>query len=280
MPKLTLSETELAYEVAGTGEPVLLIQGVGAAGSAWKPQVEGLSFGCRMASFDNRGLRNSNPCRGPIRIEAMAEDAAALMDALGWESAHVVGHSMGGVIAQELALNHRRRVRSLALLCTFSRGRDAARVTPWVLWMSLRTRVGTRRLRRNAFLDMLLPRAVLAKADRGVLAREYGDLLGRDLADSPPVLMKQVRALAGHDASGRLAELAGVPTLVLSGDQDPIAKPAYGRDLARRIPGATFELFTETSHGLPIHRAWQTNERLRLFWGSLPVGNGASGQGR
>lgn len=268
MHLLSLPETELAYEVVGPGNgpPVLMIQGVGAAGSAWGPQTEALARRFQLASFDNRGLRHSMPCRGPVSIEAMAGDAAALLDALGWASAHVVGHSMGGVIAQQLALDHPRRVRSLALLCTFSRGKDAARVTPWVLWMSLRTRLGTRRMRRTAFLEMLLPRTLLRQGDVEAAARRFGELLGRDLADSPPVLLKQVRALARHDISARLGELKGIPTLVLSGDQDPIAKPAYGRDLARRIPGAVFEVFVETSHGLPIQRDWQTNERLRTFW--------------
>ncbi len=268
MPKLTLPDTELDYAVAGrpSGIPVLLIQGVGAAGSAWTPQVKALAGRFCMATYDNRGLCGSVPCRGPVSIEVMAEDGLALMDALGWESAHVAGHSMGGVIAQQLALSRPARVRSLSLLCTFSRGRDAARLTPWVLWMSLRTRLGTRPMRRNAFLEMLLPGSELRNGDRAGYAARFGELLGRDLADSPPVLMKQVRALARHDASGRLGELAGIPTLVLSGDRDPIARTEYGRDLARRIPGAVFEVFTDTSHGLPIQRDWATNERLRSFW--------------
>ena len=115
----------LSYAVRGEGPPVLLIQGVGVHGSAWRPQVEALSARYRCLSFDNRGLGRSQPRGAALSVEQMAEDAQALMDAQGWDSAHVVGHSLGGLIAQHLALSARARVRSLSLLCTFSRGRDA-----------------------------------------------------------------------------------------------------------------------------------------------------------
>jgi pimeloyl-ACP methyl ester carboxylesterase len=172
---------------------------------------------------------------------------------------------MGGVIAQQLALDAPKRVRSLSLLCAFGRGKDAARLTPWVLWMTLRTRVGTRRMRRKAFLEMLWPAEVLAKADTDKLAAEVGELVGRDLAESPSVLMKQLRAMARHDASGRLKELAQIPTLVASGEHDPIALPRYGKMLADAIPGAMFEVMPGCSHGMTIQKAAEVSQRLRRF---------------
>jgi pimeloyl-ACP methyl ester carboxylesterase len=138
------------YELSGQGEPVLLIQGIGVAGSGWKLQTDDLSRHYQTLIFDNRGLGQSTPCTSAISIEAMAGDVAALMDQVGWTSAHIVGHSMGGVIAQEFALKYPKRARSLSLLCTFARGRDGARLTPWVLWVSLRTRLGPRAWRRRA----------------------------------------------------------------------------------------------------------------------------------
>ncbi|HEY6170092.1 MAG TPA: alpha/beta fold hydrolase, partial [Verrucomicrobiae bacterium] len=143
MSLLKQSDVELHYELAGSGPPVLMIQGVGVTGEGWRPQVNGLAGEFQTLIFDNRGIGRSIPCRGPVSIETMATDAQALMDAAGWESAHVVGHSMGGVIAQQLALDAPKRVRSLSLLCTFARGKDGARLTPWVLWMTLRTRIGS-----------------------------------------------------------------------------------------------------------------------------------------
>jgi pimeloyl-ACP methyl ester carboxylesterase len=106
---------------------------------------------------------------------------------------------MGGVIAQQLALDCPQRVRSLSLLCTFARGKDAARLTPWVLWMTLRTRIGTRPMRRRAFLEMICPRSALQTADVGALAARFSKLIGRDLADQPPILMKQLMAMGRHD---------------------------------------------------------------------------------
>src|SRR6185503_16008027 len=191
MSTLKRPDVDLHYALSGQGPPVLLIQGIGVVGGCWRPQVEALQGRFQTLLFDNRGIGKSTPCAGPISIEAMAEDARALMDAVGWESAHVIGHSMGGVIAQQLALDCPKRVRSLSLLCTFARGKDAARLTPWVLWMTLRTRIGTRRIRRRAFLEMLWPMNSLQTADTDALASRIAALIGRDLAQQTSILMKQ-----------------------------------------------------------------------------------------
>jgi pimeloyl-ACP methyl ester carboxylesterase len=269
MPTLRRTEAELYYELSGHGAPLLFIQGVGVAGEGWRPQVDALENDFRCLLFDNRGIGKSAPCHGPVTIEAMADDARALLDAAGWESAHVIGHSMGGVIAQQLALDCPKRVRSLSLLCTFSRGKDGARITPWVLWMTLRTRIGTRRMRRRAFLEMLWPAEALENAETGKLAERVAALVGRDLADQPPVLMKQVKALSRHDTSERLGELDGIPTFVVSAEHDPIALPRYGRMLAGAIPGAHFEVMPAASHGVTIHQADKVNQRLQQFLESV-----------
>jgi pimeloyl-ACP methyl ester carboxylesterase len=269
MPILKRPDVNLHYELSGQGPPVLFIQGVGVVGEAWRPQVDVLSKSFRTLIFDHRGIGQSSRCTGAITIETMAEDARALLDEVGWDAAHVVGHSMGGVIAQQLALDGAARVRSLSLLCTFARGRDGARLTPWVLWMTLRTRLGTRRMRRRAFLEMLWSPEALGAADTDELAAGLAKLIGRDLADQPSILMKQVRALSRHDVSCRLAELAKIPTFVLSAERDPIALPRYGRALAAAIPGARFEELPEASHGVTIQHAAEINDRLRAFFESV-----------
>src|SRR3954451_19071554 len=232
---LKRDDVGLNYEISGDGPGVLFIQGIGVEGGCWRPQAKALSSHYQTMYFDNRGIGKSLPCTGPISIETMAQDALALMDWAGWQSAHVVGHSMGGVIAQQLALAAPRRVRSLSLLCTFPRGKDAARLTPWVLWMTFRTRIGTRRMRRRAFLEMLWPADALRDADTDELAERLSALVGRDLSEQPPVLMKQLLAMGRHNALARLKDLSGIPTLVLSGEKDPIALPRYGRMLADAI---------------------------------------------
>jgi pimeloyl-ACP methyl ester carboxylesterase len=265
MPKLKREEVELHYEISGNGPPILFIQGIGVVGGCWRPQATALDAHYQTLFFDNRGIGKSLPCTGTISIETMAEDARALMDAVGWESAHVVGHSMGGVIAQQLALDTPQRVRSLSLLCTFARGKDAARLTPSVLWMTLRTRIGSRKMRRTAFLEMLWPADALRNADTDELAERVAQLVGRDLSEQPPVLMKQLMAMGRHDASARLKELSNIPTLVLSAEQDPIALPRFGKMLADAIPGAHFEVMPNSSHGMTIHKPDEVNHRLRNF---------------
>jgi pimeloyl-ACP methyl ester carboxylesterase len=266
MPFLKRDEVELYYELSGDGLPVLLIQGIGVTGEGWRPQVSGLPAEFQMLTFDNRGIGRSQPCRGPLSIETMAVDALTLMDAIGWKSAHLVGHSMGGVIAQQIALDCPERVRSLSLLCTFGRGKDAARPTPWVIWMSLRTRLGSRPMRRRAFLEMLFPQSYLKTVDQTELARKVGLIVGRDLSDNPSIMFKQVQALGRHNALSQLGKLGSIPTLVISGRHDPIAKPAYGRVLAAAIPGAVYEEWPDASHGLIIQQAEALNRRLKEFW--------------
>ena len=252
----------LAFQVDGSGPPVVLIQGVGVAGSGWTPQVDGLRARFRCLTFDNRGMGASQPAGTAITVGQMAEDALWLMTRLGWDSAHVVGHSLGGPVALEMALAQPRRVRSLSLLCTLARGRDATALTWRMLWLGLRSRIGPRRARRRAFLEMVMPPAALRAVDRDRLAAELAPLFGHDLADQPPIALKQLGALRAYDASDRLGGIRGIPTLVMSAAHDPIAPPRHGRALADAIPGARLVEFDDASHGLPIQHAERVNALL------------------
>ncbi len=258
----------MAYMVRGPASsqapvPVLMIQGVGLHGEGWRPQVDGLADCYTCCTFDNRGMGQSQPFTDILTVEQMAEDAWEVMDALGWESAHLVGHSLGGLIAQEMALRNRRRVRSLSLLCTFSRGRDATRLTPHMLWFGTRTRIGPRRWRRRAFLSLVMPPDALAKTDCEALAASLAPLFGHDLADQPPIVMKQLSAMNHYDATPRLGELAGIPTLVMAAAHDCIAPPRIGRAMAERIPGARYVQYDDASHGVTIQFADRINNLLR-----------------
>jgi pimeloyl-ACP methyl ester carboxylesterase len=198
----------------------------------------------------------------------MALDALAIMDAETIERFHVVGHSMGGLIAQEVALRAPARVKSLALLCTFARGKQAARLTADIVLIGLRTRIGTRAMRRSAFLELVMPPALLAEGDRARLAETLRPLFGRDLAEQPPIIMKQLRATAKYDASGRLGQLAPIPSLVVSAELDRIALPAFGRELAAAIPGARLVEIPGAGHGVPIHSPEKVNALLAEHFAS------------
>jgi len=251
-----------AYKCAGSGDAVVLIQGAGIHGDGWLPQTDELSASFRCLTFDNRGMGASQPSARRITVEQMAEDTLALMDETGFQTAHVVGHSLGGLVAQQIALTARDRVRSLALLCTSARGADATALTLQMLALGLRTRIGPRRMRARAFLEIIMPRQYLATQDLDSLAERMLPLFGHDLADSPPIVMAQLNALKRFDATPRLRELAGIPTLVLSAAHDIIFRPHHGRALADGIPGATYLEIPNAAHGVPIQEPQAVNDAL------------------
>jgi aminoacrylate hydrolase len=262
MPELATAGAAIHYTCTGSGPAVLLVQGVGAIGNTWKPQIDGLSSRHTVVAFDNRGIGRSRVVDGRLTIDDMAADALALMDALGLERVHVAGHSMGGVIAQALALRAPARIQSLAFLCTFARGQDGAAMTLPMLATALRMRIGTRAMRRNAFLGLIMPQRYLRQLDRAELAGQLQPLFGHDLAEQAPMAIKQLRAMSKYDASPRLGELAQIPTLVVSASDDRIAPPANGRAIAAAIPGAQYIELSDSGHGVTIHRADEINAIL------------------
>jgi pimeloyl-ACP methyl ester carboxylesterase len=135
-----------------------------------------------------------------------------------------------------------------------------------MLWLGLRTQLGTRRQRRHAFLELVMPPAELAGADRDMLAAELAQLFGHDLGVPPPVQSAQLRAMRAYDASRRLGELEGLPALVVNATHDPIAPPAVGRALADGIPGARYIEIPHASHGLPIQCAAEVNTLLETHF--------------
>ena len=211
---------------------------------------------------------------GQFTIEAMAADALAIMDAVGLDRVHVAGHSMGGVIAQALALAAPARVIEPGVSLHLCPGKDGSTITLPMLGTALRMRIGTRAQRRNAFLELIMPERYLQQVDRPRLAAELQPLFGHDLADQPPIVMKQLKAMSRFDAGARLNELATVPTLVVSAVEDRIAGRSTGRALATAIPGSRYVEIADAGHGLPIHRAAETNALLDEHWsraeGHLP----------
>jgi pimeloyl-ACP methyl ester carboxylesterase len=256
----------LSYFVEGDGPPVVLIQGIGIGGEGWRPQVDGLEARWRCMCFDNRGFGGSQPFAEAVTVELMARDVLALMDAEGWESAHLAGHSLGGLVALHVARTAPARVRSLALLCTFPSGRIPTRLSAWLVWIGLRMQLGSRRMRRHAFLEVVMPEDVLARANRDELAARLAPLFGHDLADPPPVVRPQLAAMRAYDATPFLNELTGIPTLVVSAAHDRIAPPSGGRTLAAGIAGARFVEIPGASHGVPIQLPEQVNELLHEHW--------------
>jgi pimeloyl-ACP methyl ester carboxylesterase len=256
---LAIDDVAIAYDVAGGGPPVLCIQGVGVAGGGWAPQVEALAARYRTITFDNRGVGATPRGAAPLSIERMAADAWAILDAEGIDRAHLVGHSMGGLIALAAALDAPSRVASLSLICTFADGAGPTRPTMRMIALGIPTRIGTRRMRRRAMQRMLFPDAWLRGVDRDALAERLNAIFGRDLGEAPPIVSEQLEIMGRCDLTRRLSELAAIPTLVVSGRHDPIAPPAFGRAIAAGIPQARYVEYDDASHALPIQRAEQLN---------------------
>jgi pimeloyl-ACP methyl ester carboxylesterase len=259
----------LSYSVEGDGPPVVLIQGIGVGGTGWRPQVDGLRASWRCMAFDNRGFGASQPLGDAVTVELMAGDVLALMDAEGWETAHLAAHSLGGLVALHVARTARARVRSLSLLCTFPSGRIPTRLSPWLVWIGLRMQLGSRRTRRHTFLEVVMPKDVLARGDRDELAARLAPLFGHDLADQPPVVRRQLAAMRAYDATPYLQELAGIPTLVVSAAHDRIAPPSGGRTLAAGIAGARFVELPDASHGAPLQLPERINGLLHEHWSAV-----------
>jgi 3-oxoadipate enol-lactonase len=237
----------LYYEVYGDGEPLLLIMGLGANHLSWAAQVPVYAREFRVIVFDNRGTGQSDFPEGvDCTIPLLADDAAALLDFLGVDAAHVYGVSMGGMIAQEMALRHPEKVRSLILGATWPGGPHAVAPKPEALQALIDQGAAVDRVVSPALLDVLFSPDYLAKHGSELLQNF------QRMADyprtSPEVYMAQLLAIERFDTYDRLPDIAA-PTLVLHGTDDPLLPVANARILAERIPGAKLVLFEGARHG-------------------------------
>ena len=245
MATVGVSWGELYYERAGAGEPLLAIQGMSGTHLAWGKPFRALlerSFDCVV--FDNRGVGRSGSVSGPFTIAEMATDARELLDALEIESAHVLGISMGGMIAQELALAVPDRVRSLTLGCTYCGGPGSQLMDPTDFQaLAAAMASGDREQVYRAGWEVNLSPDFRAEESR------YAEF--HEMASALPVAREtielQLQAIFGHDTSDRLPALTP-PTLVLHGTEDRVLPVANGRQIASLLPGSRLETFERTGH--------------------------------
>jgi 3-oxoadipate enol-lactonase len=232
------------YESVGSGPAVLLILGQGMSLETGWRTVEQLSSRFRVLAFDNRDVGGSDHSLVPYVVAQMAEDAVAVLDAAGEARAHVYGMSLGGMVAQELALRHRDRVGALVLGATTAGGPRAIPQDPQVL--TFFTRVGAMGPEEAAWAAV--PYSYGEHTRREHIDRIAADI-ARRLRHPPDVLayLHQVTAAALHSTQVRLGEIAA-PTLVVHGGQDKLQSPANARVLAKAIPGAELRMWPEAGH--------------------------------
>jgi 3-oxoadipate enol-lactonase len=240
MPYATTRSGRISYTISGPSEAVerpetlLLIMGLAGSGAMWFRLLPHLARRHRAIVFDNRGTGGSSAARMPQTMAGMAGDALAVLDAAEVEEAHVMGASMGGMIAQHLALEHRHRVSSLILACTTAGGRREPPNLRLVTAALLRPVVGGAHTFSLVAPTLYSPRSRVESPER---LREDMRIRASDRVRALTPVM-QMAAIAGHDTRSRLHELEGLPTLVLHGQDDRLVPPAHGRELASSIPGA------------------------------------------
>jgi len=243
MPYTHNAGVRLFWRESGSGEPLLLIMGLGYSSGMWHHVEPGLAAHYRVIVFDNRGIGRSEAPPGPHLIPQMAGDAVAVLDAAGVESAHVFGLSMGGFIAQELALVHPRRVRSLVLGATACGGAHAVRAKQEVQdTLVNRARLPVEQSIRVMFpyiYDVSTPPARI-EADMAKRLADYPD---------PQVYLGQLEGIRQWQGCERLHDLH-LPTLILHGENDELVPPGNARLLASHIAGSRLQLIPNASHVL------------------------------
>jgi pimeloyl-ACP methyl ester carboxylesterase len=236
--------TDLYWESTGEGEPVLLVMGLGMNATGWHRTIPVLAGRFRVIAFDNRGVGRSPRTPGPYTAAQLADDAVTVLDAAGEETAHVYGISLGGMIAQEIALRHPDRVRALVLGATTPGGAKAVQASPAVQAFT--------RLRAQ----MTAETAVWASVpiNYGPATRRHGaQRIAEDIEQrlrfpiEPEPYSAQLAAAVGHDAHDRLHEI-DKPTLVVHGDADVLVPPGNAPLIAGAIPGAELRTYEGAAH--------------------------------
>jgi pimeloyl-ACP methyl ester carboxylesterase len=261
VPKVSVNGLNLFYEIEGDGEPVVLIPGFAAGRWIWFKQTDELARNFRVIVFDPRGVSASDKPEGPQTIGLLADDIAHLLQTIGVESAHIVGASFGGFVAQEFALKFPAMTRNLVLCCTSFGGSNHVVPAPETLEALASTKGlnSEERMRANLLLAFT-PEYVqtqVAEVDEIVHLRATNEV-------PEHIYLSQLYAAVNFNSESRLEEIKS-PTLVLSGDADVIVPVQNSRNLAAKIPGAKLQVVAGGSHTFFIEQAQEFNRLVTEF---------------
>lgn len=260
MPFARINKIDLYYEVRGYGDPVVLLPGLGSDAGTWLPLAAEFDR-YRVILTENRGAGRSAKPPGPYSTQLMAEDVAALMEHLSIQRAHVIGKSMGGMIAQFLAAQYPDRVRSLVLASTVmvhdEYGKELLELGRLVAGTA-----GMMATYRQAFL-LSYSREYCSK-NRSRLAEVEAMIQRMDSAEVVRGYHAQSLACETHDATAIAGEIK-CPTLVLAGGEDLITPPQASRDLAAAIPRAELVILPRGGHGVWREFPAEVNAAVREF---------------
>jgi 3-oxoadipate enol-lactonase len=268
VPHVEVDHRRLHFLRRDSGEPLLLIQGMSGNHLHWgEPFLTRLDRDFDAIAYDHRGIGRSDPAPAGFSIGDLADDAAALLDVLELPSAHVMGVSMGGMVAQELALRHPDRVRTLTLGCTYAGGEGSALTDPAIIQRMT-----------QLFLSGQIGEAMKEGYRINVSAQYAADpaniepfkRIAAELPASLDVMLAQMQAIQGHDTSLRLGEI-GMPTLVVHGTEDQMLPVSNACAIAARIPHARLEILEGVGHLF----WWERPERSAELVAELAAGTPA-----
>jgi len=258
MPAVHLNGIEVFYEDVGRGQPILLLHGLGSSTRDWEYQVPDLAQPYRVISMDVRGHGRSGRPPGPYSVAQFAQDAVSLLRTLDAAPAHVVGLSMGGMIAFQMAVDNPEAVRSLTIINS-----GPAMILQGAQKATIALRFAIVRLFGMKVMGGMIARKVLPQPDQTELQRK---MIARMAENDPRAYLDAVRAINGWSVEARIGGIR-CPVLIVASDQD-YTPVAWKRQYAAKIPGARVEILKDSRHVAPFDQPQQLNRMLLQFLGS------------
>jgi 3-oxoadipate enol-lactonase len=268
VPATRVGDLDIVWDVAGPadGEPVLMINGLGAPRAGWSLQVPALAERYRVFTFDNRdvGETGAGSDPKPYGMAQFSHDSAGLIDALELGPVHIIGASMGGAIAQELALERPDLVKSLQIVCSWPR------TDPWLAeviqqWNTIFAGLGNLAWARDTSVWVYTHRWFLDPDHLDELIRAAESYA---FSQSPQMFARQCDAVLGFDVLDRLRDIA-IPTQVIVGAEDILTPPRFSEAIANRIPGAKLTVLPRVGHGM----FWETSNAFNASLFKFLVAN-------
>jgi pimeloyl-ACP methyl ester carboxylesterase len=265
MQRTRIHGVELAYNLQGSGEPLVMIHGAQGDQSMFAGFVPAFSGQFQVLTFDQRGSGLSEKPDMEYSMAMLADDTAALMEYVGFTSAHVIGVSMGGMIAQEFALRHPRKVRSLVLGCTTPGGPKAVSLGGQALTNAYSTKPMSAEERGKALAEAAFTKGYIDKHPEIIPAMIESR---RQRPIDSVALAHRMKAAYAHDTYDRLSHIT-CPTLVITGKDDVLISWENSRMLAERIPNAKLVLLEPAGHCFWMEQPQQSHEAIAKFFSSV-----------
>jgi len=263
LPWTTIRNLRIYWESYGKKEPLLLISGVSGGTWSWEESIEAWSPHFRVIVFDNIGAGRSSKPHRPYTIEEMADHAAAVLGAAEVKRAGVVGLSMGGMIAQELALRHSDRVHRLVLGCTHCGGHMRIPPHPNVIQRFADNEDLSHEEIINKNIELLVTPQFRKKGSDAL--KRYKERQLRAPLQPNYALKRQLEAISSFDACGRIGTIQ-IPTLILTAEHDILVPPENGRLLSAHIPDAVEKSFSDVGHLIYLECAQDFHETILNFF--------------